>query len=201
MKKRSGFVSNSSSSSFLLGFEKLPQSPEELRELLWPSETVLECYDYYVAIDEAAKIVFHDIKQFLESEDIENKDPAVELMSGSFISEYYDLPSWASTPETERMKHDYLCVENEMWSMKWPSESASESERATFRKIRDALWDKGRRMHKELADKIYNMWREKNPKITQVIIVEYSDNDSTTSCVLEHGDVFQAIPHLRISKH
>lgn len=40
MKKRNGFVSNSSSSSFLLFLDKIPESVEEVKALLFaPSET------------------------------------------------------------------------------------------------------------------------------------------------------------------
>lgn len=38
MKVRSGFISNSSSSSFIVGFEKKPASVKELQEMLFDKE-------------------------------------------------------------------------------------------------------------------------------------------------------------------
>ena len=84
MKTRQGFVSNSSSSSFIIGFDKRPKNAAELQKVMFPeggSQTV-QMYDspHYPA-DQVAATVFNDItgKRKLTKEQI-----LEELESGYF---------------------------------------------------------------------------------------------------------------------
>ena len=62
MKTRNGFVSNSSSSSFIIALDKLPENAEEMHEMLFKSkeEEMLQLYDFNDAISsfDIAKEVF-----------------------------------------------------------------------------------------------------------------------------------------------
>lgn len=52
MKIRNGFVSNSSSSSFIVSFDKKPSSAEELREILFGDKEYIEHrYDLFDKLD------------------------------------------------------------------------------------------------------------------------------------------------------
>lgn len=64
MKIRSGFVSNSSSSSFVVVLEKKPNSPEELKNVLFKDEEVVSYYDYSKTTEEVSQRVFNDIERF-----------------------------------------------------------------------------------------------------------------------------------------
>jgi len=65
MKTRTGFVSNSSSSSFIVTFPKIPESVEEVKKIMFPkdSEIDIEGYDYNMTTDEVATRVFSDIQK------------------------------------------------------------------------------------------------------------------------------------------
>ena len=67
MKIRNGFVSNSSSSSFLVLFKRLPKSIEETIKALWPNKPDgclhLDYYDDVLSYKEAARIIFGDISR------------------------------------------------------------------------------------------------------------------------------------------
>lgn len=64
MKIRSGFVSNSSSSSFVVVLEKKPKSPEELKNVLFKDEKIVTYDDYSKTTEEVSQRVFNDIKSF-----------------------------------------------------------------------------------------------------------------------------------------
>ena len=63
MKKRTGFVSNSSSSSFIIVFDKEPQSASDIKEMLFGTDDILTYYDYNITTNVASKIIFDDISK------------------------------------------------------------------------------------------------------------------------------------------
>jgi hypothetical protein len=70
MKSRNGFVSNSSSSSFIVFFKKLPKTVEETKQILWPKSDDNEVlsFDFHdgndsISCKAAAAIIFEDISK------------------------------------------------------------------------------------------------------------------------------------------
>ena len=66
MKIRNGFVSNSSSSSFILMFNEIPKTKEELKTILFNDNTVFlnTMYsDEAIPIDMVINKIFNDIKK------------------------------------------------------------------------------------------------------------------------------------------
>lgn len=63
MKIRSGFVSNSSSSSFIVGFKKgeVPKTDEELRGLLFGERPAVEAYHGPFSTEKIAQDIFADM--------------------------------------------------------------------------------------------------------------------------------------------
>jgi len=74
LKKRSQFVSNSSSSSFILNFDKEIKSKEELKEKLFPNQETLTTFDYWDdsqrtdTTDEVAEYIFNEFKASSEND-------------------------------------------------------------------------------------------------------------------------------------
>ena len=81
MKTRQGFVSNSSSSSFVIGFDKKPESAEEMRQILFPNRHEISAYGDSFPSSQVAETVFNDIK---DKEPLPAAIVASSLSSGEF---------------------------------------------------------------------------------------------------------------------
>jgi hypothetical protein len=171
MKIRSGFVSNSSSSSFLVAFSRAPASKEELKTLLFGgSQRYLSPYDKRVwPTDQVAETVWSDLKELkpLTPEQMVSK-LAEGTITGKYSSEYRD--SWkeymdAKTPEARDKAYDVM--------------QANITKRAS-----------------EVAAK----FTSKNTG-AKFFEFHYSDNDGSYGTDLEHGDLFANLPHIRVSHH
>ena len=173
MKIRKGFVSNSSSSSFLIMLDKKPKSIEETKKLFFGDKEFYEdpyydCNSSYFnkrsekyKADMVAEIVFNDLK---------NQKP----MNKKQISEELDYGWIDGGPEYD----SYFPV-------------GEKHEKET--------WE---RYHKDMAaylDKIAEeMLLEAGDK--EIFCLGYSD-DTELGCAMEHGTLFDNIPTYRISKH
>ena len=63
MKVRQGFVSNSSSSSFVVAFPKgFVATEDSVKELLFTGQNSVNFYDHSVSVDQAASIIASDMK-------------------------------------------------------------------------------------------------------------------------------------------
>jgi hypothetical protein len=81
MKVRQGFVSNSSSSSFVVAFAKVPQSREELKALLWGSQERLSIYDDGITTEEASRTLWCDLQEAMK-EPLDAEGIALEVKGG-----------------------------------------------------------------------------------------------------------------------
>ena len=64
MKTRTGFVSNSSSSSFIIGFPRQVVSADDMHSLMFPNgPRVIAHYGHHMTSENAARRVFEDIQE------------------------------------------------------------------------------------------------------------------------------------------
>lgn len=93
MKIRNGFVSNSSSSSFIVAFNDVPKSEKELQDLLFGEEKTIGVFDYKVPTKDISLIVFNDL---LNNKPATKEQITEELQSGMFeeLMHYYCKTSW-----------------------------------------------------------------------------------------------------------
>ena len=102
MKIRSGFVSNSSSSSFVVVLEKKPNSPEELKNILFKDEKVVSYYDYIKTTEEVSQRIFNDIESFEKDSSMLLEKIVDGLDNWGLRYEKYKLASG----QTDWKKHD-----------------------------------------------------------------------------------------------
>jgi hypothetical protein len=170
MKIRSGFVSNSSSSSFIFALPKKPESVSELQTMLFGTDEGLgnpyTWDDKDIKIfpaEQVAEIVFRDIQ------DKHPSDPHLieEAMRGWDDGESFDT--------YERMRD-------------LPQEE------------QNRLWDQQARISKEKTDQARRKFMAET-RGSAVYAIEISDGDGSIHSAMEHGDLFERVPHIQISHH
>jgi hypothetical protein len=161
MRIRSGFVSNSSSSNFIVGFDHKPKDAKELKEILFGKDEVyVNPYPEYSDIkywqaQEVADIVFNDMKEPIEEEKVVGI-----IESGSFDGEP-EYPAGLGRPAWEEYAAKRSVAANRYWNSKMKSKFAGK----------------------------------------QAFEFHYSDNDGELGSAMEHGYLFDRLPHITISNH
>jgi hypothetical protein len=181
MKIRTGFVSNSSSSSFVVLFPKEPQNSTDVRNMLFKANDNFfqNPYSYDDDTDESwsievvAETVWNDIRNQQKNDFEKAKDM---ITSGTLYGE--------GAPDYDHYDH----IKD--WNKKM---EAYHSDMNTFaeKKMKEFF-----NLRKLKLQKINN-----EPIDIILYCFEYSDNDGTYNSALEHGDLFRNLKHITISNH
>ena len=166
------FITNSSSSSFIVLLWDKPTSVKEMKKILFYEGQELYENPYIFSdedpagypVDVVAEIVFGDMK-----EPIGEKEFVEELTSGS-CELIPDRPYF------------------------WNDEDG-----LTLEQKREK-WRKEQEEDEEYAKTVYNRYATTYPN-HKMFVFEYSDNDGKLQTAMENGDLFQNVPHIKISKH
>jgi len=201
MKRRSGFVSNSSSSSFIVGFERRPASVEEVHKILFNTElnedSHVTYYDYSLPTKDVAERVFRDLK--------EQKPATVKKIKEEVRSGYF--PGYPSRDYSQRTESELL---EDEFHKKFPSLNYYDEKTLKgnadaikmakkIRETRQAEWDREREETDAAADRYAEESVLTKFKGKKVFVFSYADDGG--EAVLEHGQIFDNLPHVQISHH
>jgi hypothetical protein len=194
MKIRSGFVSNSSSSSFIVGFPKLPSSPEELERMMFSEPGEVQPYEHCIATPtlEVAKTVFRDMSvDNFKSARLTKKKALEVVLEGNFPGQppyEYNVKR-----ESDKIEEGYKKETGKEIYHKDADPFVSK----LYRKTREKEWALDDKITR-IAAKAFleGFWPQ--VKGMKVFRFEYGDDVNGN---IEHGNVFRRFPNVRISKH
>jgi hypothetical protein len=190
MKIRNGFVSNSSSSSFIVGFSKIPTSPEALEIEMFGSRCEINWIDVDVKnSDFIARRVFNDIKTGTR---LTKKKALDVVLEGSFPGQ----PPYHFEQDRESDKIEKAYKEEtgkDVWD-----DSADPKIEKLYRKTQKKEWADDSRVRKIAAKALLEgFWPSVKGK--KVFRFEYADDGGEG--IFEHSNIFSRFPHIQISKH
>jgi hypothetical protein len=172
MKIRQGFVSNSSSSSFLICLDKLPNSECEVKKLLGiDKKKEISIYNCAVSTSAIAETVFNDL--------ISAKDLTKNEAREQFDIQYGAFPGFDEWKKGQQISDDDFNMHD---------------------KFDKKVYDKYLEENRKFVDKHFNLWWKNNAKDRKhVRLLEYADDNRLGTC-LEQSGILERIGY-RICKH
>lgn len=185
------FVSNSSSSSFIIFLDKKPKDKEELKGMLFDGIEEIEVYGYKLAVDEIASIVFESLgEDYSNWEQLEKKDLYGTILGYEELMIKHEKLDKEFFDGCKEMKDEYsknnpnkLWYNDEEWSNKF------------YNYCNNKLKENQTEYMKDLK-KLYDDLKGNK----KCYLINFSD-DTNDGNVLEHGDIFRNIPNIQISEH
>lgn len=175
MKVIDGFITNSSSSVFIVAFPKQPDNAADVQQMMFKNQTFWP----------------HPYPEYYEGADGLYGVVASELIAQVV---YNDIAS-----QTPNKSDDEIIAQIERGS--FPGEPDHEWEKTRDLEI-DAAQQHWIQLDKKIhaaASKLFKEFRAKNPN-SVIYAFEYEDHGDL-GVMLEHGDIFHFLPHIRSSCH
>jgi hypothetical protein len=194
MKIRSGFVSNSSSSSFIVGFPKMPTSPEALEISMFGAPCEVNYYDIHNTPSiEIARTVFNEI-QTGTAKRLTKRSAVKVLLEGGFPGDPpYDYNKFKDK-ESDKIRRAY----KEETGKDIYDDAGDKKIQKLYHKVSQAEYAEEARVRKIAANAfIEGFW----PRVRRHKVFRFEYADDGGMGVYEHGDIFHNFPHVQISKH
>lgn len=183
MKIRTDYVTNSSSSSFIVTFDFEPKNIEDVKKQLfktWGEDGIAGVYDYWngtgtIATDSIAKAVWDDIQK---QQNLGDDPETLDAMAWNLVWNGFD-GQWDIWDHEEELKAMGIIDEDG-----------------------DVDWDKLEKADHEKAKAIISERVQKAKNSNRPIYeFEYADEDGPFWSFMEHKDIFRDLEYIRNSHH
>ncbi len=178
MKIRKGFVSNSSSSSFVIAFPHQPKSIEDLKEMMFGKQEWH--YDWISEEDVPTRPIAE--KVFIKIDNKATTDQVTELLRRGWFNSYISPKLFPGHVD---------CWDDP----EYKAIVRSDPNRIEKQRI---FWDKYSDINDQRARAIAEAFC-KGFENTYIVVMEFSDNAG--EAIEEHTDIFRRLEHIRTSYH
>ena len=209
MKIRNGFVSNSSSSSFILMFREIPTDIDELKSLMFDDSDEF-VYDDNYDNTYSKRQICESVLSDMESTNY-NSNNIIELIEeevGKFneynIREWEKIVSPYYSSEYNDIKDKIIECENESNRLMPTYTQRREMGEDLWRIKWNNIYNIKRREMEIQSDRMYNLLEKvfrEHYNDCKFNTVEYSDNDGSYGSFMEHSGVLDRISLVKISHH
>lgn len=199
MKSRSGFVSNSSSSSFIIGFDTKPKSAAELRKLLFDGMEFVQYYDKSYSTVEISERIFNDLK----GERPASLSTIIETVRSGHFPGYPE--TWRKDKESDKLERQFNEMFPEYKGNYWDETKITRPmARQLTEKIRVARRKEIDEDNKTIENAATDFVNERvKPRMgdKKVYVLEYGDENGDLDGAIEHSGVLQNVAISQISHH
>ena len=191
MKTRHGFVSNSSSSSFIVALDEIPKCVRDVEKVFYPKggHVHADYYDEVLTAQEAAEKIWLQ----LEGQEPLTSEKILDEINCGYFGGY---PSPDYNPNAP-----YCLFEKEFRSKTGKTiQECEETHESDYKKWFSLLrksWEDRDAKIKEAAKEYFNKYKDmfENKK---AFVLNFGDD---VDGQMEHGNAFNNVKHLRISHH
>lgn len=203
MKTRTSFVANSSSSSFIVGFDKKPKNVLELAKLMFPGSELSESagYNEYsnpegeILVINVVERVFNDLKKLKPLTEAQILE---QINNGHF--EGYPEYVWDDPQENKLMKAFEKKHGKRYYDVIGGKDKKYQKDIEEIDKYQRKKWDDEAKKVAEAATKLWE--REKTLfRRKKIFVLSYGDENGNFEGFMEHNGIFDRIPCLYISHH
>ena len=185
MKIRNGFVSNSSSSSFLISLSKIPENNIEVHKLFFQDldyDKDIIGDDRSFPIKRLSTIIYEDIIYFNNLDEAEKLKMIKAEIVDNMIKEKWNYKKQEFEYIVDKQ---YFIVDDHIQQL--------------INDIEDKV-DYDEKAFFELSEIYYKNYLENN-KNSKLVALSYSDNDDFINSYLEHGNHWYNVIHIKNNHH